>query len=39
MVDPNVSTPGYTRMGVVSYLAKVSEDSGARPPLSGESDT
>lgn len=29
--DPNVSTPGYTRIGVVSYLAKVSEDSGARP--------
>ena len=29
--DPNVSTPGYTRIGVVSFLAKVSENSGARP--------
>ncbi|KAM0708815.1 hypothetical protein Q7P35_005468 [Cladosporium inversicolor] len=29
--DPNVSTPGYTRIGLISYLAKVSEDSGARP--------
>jgi hypothetical protein len=27
--DPNVSTPGYTRIRMVSYLAKVSEDSGA----------